>query len=195
VTRKISKRVNIITYYSYKDKYVVPTFFSNHFQKYREMKYEGAFVIDPVPGLYSDTPVFALDFKSLYPSIIIGLNLSPRNLVLIEDHYAATAGSIKVDNLNKSKCVFEGGRVLVGQILSRTSEQIYPKILKILFNKRVGYKKIMEEAETEYERKAYESKQLALKIFMNTFYGALGDRTQSGIYNPLMAGIITYTGK
>jgi DNA polymerase elongation subunit (family B) len=53
----------------------------------------------------------------------------------------------------------------------------------------------MEAATTEYERKAYESKQLALKIFMNTFYGALGDRTQSGVYNPLMAGIITYTGK
>lgn len=35
----------------------------------------------------------------------------------------------------------------------------------------------MEAAQTEYERKAYESKQLALKIFMNTFYGALGDRS------------------
>jgi DNA polymerase elongation subunit (family B) len=113
-----SKTVNIITYYSFKDGLVVPTFFSNHFQKYRELKYEGAFVIDPEPGLYSETPVFALDFKSLYPSIIIGLNLSPRNLVLIEEHDASTARHVVVDNLNKSKCLFDGGRVLVGQILN-----------------------------------------------------------------------------
>ncbi|MCK5594468.1 MAG: ribonuclease H-like domain-containing protein, partial [Candidatus Aenigmarchaeota archaeon] len=39
---------------------------------------EGAFVVEPEPGLYTDIAV--LDFKSLYPSIIVSHNISPETL-------------------------------------------------------------------------------------------------------------------
>jgi len=42
-------------------------------------KYPGAFVPEPKPGVYI-SPVIALDFASLYPSIIIANNLSPETI-------------------------------------------------------------------------------------------------------------------
>lgn len=39
-----------------------------------EVGYEGATVIDPVKGYYTD-PIVTLDFSSLYPSIMMAHNL------------------------------------------------------------------------------------------------------------------------
>jgi len=49
--------------------------------------YQGATVLDPVPGLHGgpDTWVQVLDFQSLYPSIIIAMLLCMMNLVLPDD--------------------------------------------------------------------------------------------------------------
>jgi len=41
--------------------------------------YEGAFVYDPVPGIYSE--LFCFDFSSLYPSLILEWNIGPDTLV------------------------------------------------------------------------------------------------------------------
>lgn len=73
------------------------------------MKYEGAYVKEPVPGLYKDHPIFALDFKSLYPSIIIGLNLSPSNVSLVGQYDTNLMDNDKYNKLideNKYICVF-----------------------------------------------------------------------------------------
>lgn len=43
-------------------------------------KYPGAYVPEPHKGV-SLTPVIALDFASLYPSIIMAHNLSPENVI------------------------------------------------------------------------------------------------------------------
>ena len=43
-------------------------------------KYPGAYVPEPHKGV-SMTPVIALDFASLYPSIIMAHNLSPENVI------------------------------------------------------------------------------------------------------------------
>jgi DNA polymerase delta subunit 1 len=47
-------------------------------------KYPGAYVPEPHKGA-SMTPVIALDFASLYPSIIMAHNLSPENVLEPED--------------------------------------------------------------------------------------------------------------
>lgn len=172
------------------------------------MKYEGAYVVDPTPGLYNEHPIFALDFKSLYPSIIIALNLSPMNVELLETHDVNMLGKDRYDKLyaqNKYLCVLldkekRPTKVLVGNVKKpyvfgdHSTMTIYPRILQILFNKRVEYKKIMESSDSDYLKSHMNSKQLALKIFMNTFYGSLGD-SSSKMYNPLVAGIITNTGR
>ena len=45
-----------------------------------EGKYEGAVVIEPIKGYYTD-PVATLDFASLYPSIMMAHNLCYSTLI------------------------------------------------------------------------------------------------------------------
>jgi hypothetical protein len=50
--------------------------------------YEGAIVLDPVPGFYT-APVGVADFASLYPSTIISENISHDTLVWVKDYNEA----------------------------------------------------------------------------------------------------------
>ena len=43
------------------------------------MEYEGGFVYEPIPGLYHYIP--CLDFKSLYPTVMISHNIDYRTFV------------------------------------------------------------------------------------------------------------------
>ena len=57
-----------------------------------EGKYEGAVVIEPTRGFYTD-PVATLDFASLYPSIMMAHNLCYSTLIpyhLIKNHDPST---------------------------------------------------------------------------------------------------------
>ncbi len=52
-------------------------------------KYEGAFVFEPVPGLYDDLAMF--DFTSMYASVIVTYNLS-KSTYLRKDRFSKKAG-------------------------------------------------------------------------------------------------------
>lgn len=135
-----AKTINMVIYYSNKEQIIVPTVYYNVFtSQFSKVSYEGAYVEPPTPGLINDAPVFALDFKSLYPSIIIGYNLSPMN-VQLESIYQKDDLPASVGNTTH-KSILSDGRVLVGKIFKpyipsdQSSMTIYPKILKNLFNK------------------------------------------------------------
>ena len=49
------------------------TFWNNPHSYDETFEYEGAFVYDPIPGVYND--VYCFDFKSLYPSIMMDWNI------------------------------------------------------------------------------------------------------------------------
>jgi DNA polymerase elongation subunit (family B) len=51
----------------------------------KEDRYEGAIVLDPVPGFYSQSPIGVCDFASLYPSTIISEDISHDSLVWVKD--------------------------------------------------------------------------------------------------------------
>ena len=51
----------------------------------KEDSYEGAIVLDPVPGFYSQSPIGVCDFASLYPSTIISEDISYDSLVWVKD--------------------------------------------------------------------------------------------------------------
>ena len=51
-----------------------------------EESYEGAIVLTPKPGFYSESPVGVADFASLYPSTIISENISHDTLVWAKDY-------------------------------------------------------------------------------------------------------------
>jgi DNA polymerase elongation subunit (family B) len=50
----------------------------------QEESYEGAIVLDPIPGFYFDSPIGVADFASLYPSTIISENISYDTLVWVK---------------------------------------------------------------------------------------------------------------
>ncbi|MCL2148118.1 MAG: DNA polymerase II [Methanomassiliicoccaceae archaeon] len=109
---------------------------------------EGGYVHTMSPGLYHW--VCVLDFKSMYPSLIIAKNicfttLSPRGAI------AAPSGAR-----------FLSPDVRVG---------ILPKILSDLMRQRDGIKASMRTAADDVERRYLNGLQEAVKVLMNTFYG------------------------
>lgn len=55
-------------------------------------KFPGAFVPQPKTGVHI-TPIIALDFASLYPSIIIANNLSPETIIDSDTHFQSPHNS------------------------------------------------------------------------------------------------------
>ena len=47
--------------------------------------YEGAIVLNPDPGFYSQSPIGVCDFASLYPSTIVSENISHDSLLWVKD--------------------------------------------------------------------------------------------------------------
>ena len=111
---------------------------------------EGGYVHDMEPGLYHW--VLTLDFRSMYPSMIIANNIcfttmSPEGTI------ASPTGT---------------------KFLSRDQrEGLLPSILVSLMEERSATKKAMREASTADERDYYNGLQEAIKILMNSFYGVL----------------------
>ncbi|SVB82849.1 uncharacterized protein METZ01_LOCUS235703, partial [marine metagenome] len=115
-------------------------------------KIMGAFVYQPIPGVYKKIRVF--DFRSLYPSIIIAHNIDP--YTLSED------GENKI-NLPHKTVYFknEGGFI--------------PALLKNLLEKRSGIKSKLKNVDSESEMgKELDAQSYAIKILANSFYGYLG---------------------
>ncbi|HIH02093.1 TPA: DNA polymerase II [Thermoplasmata archaeon] len=111
---------------------------------------EGGYVHEMEPGLYHW--VLTLDFRSMYPSMIIANNicfttLSPEGTVV-----SPTGAKF----LSKDK-----------------REGLLPGILVRLMQERSATKKAMSEASSPDEREYYNGLQEAIKILMNSFYGVL----------------------
>jgi len=111
-------------------------------------KIKGGYVHSIEPGLYHWVSV--LDFKSMYPSIIMENNIC--FTTLSED------GDIESPT---------GVRFLSPE----QKEGILPGILKGLMEERDSVKEKMKEAGSQREKKYYGGLQAAIKVLMNSFYG------------------------
>ncbi len=117
-------------------------------QERKSRKIEGGYVHTIEPGLYHW--VCVLDFKSMYPSIIIKYNICFTTLSKDGDILSPTG----VRFLSKEK-----------------REGLIPKLLAELMKKRDELKRKMKEDPDN--RDYYDGLQKAVKILMNTFYGVL----------------------
>ena len=120
-------------------------------------KYEGATVLDAQTGAYY-TPITALDFEGLYPSIMIAHNLCYSSLV-IDERYANVPG-ITYETFGAYK-------------FAQDVPSLLPAILVELKQFRKKAKQDMATA-TGDMKKVYNGKQLAYKISMNSVYGFTG---------------------
>ena len=121
-------------------------------------KYEGATVLEAQTGAYYG-PITALDFASLYPSIMCAHNLCYSTLVL----------DPRYDNLPGVEYEQFGPHKFAQNVVS-----LLPTILTDLKAYRKKAKKLMAAAEGTPMEAVYNGQQLAYKISMNSIYGFTG---------------------
>lgn len=113
-------------------------------------KYEGAFVLQPVPNLYENIVFF--DFTSMYSSIIVSYNLSKTSLVDKKDK-------------NTTEVELENQKVYFSK-----EKAFFPSMLNEIINKRKEYK-------TEYKKNPSpinKARSNAYKLLANASYGYQG---------------------
>ena len=171
--------------------------------------YEGAIVISPKIGMYLDTPVAVLDFNSLYPSSMIGENLSPDTFLFKKvysksgklDHYEGiTTEKLKGLSGYREVSYDEDGCKCVCAYMQPTPDQplskgLIPTALEIMLKKRKEARKKMEDpALDDAQKSVYNGLQLAYKVVANSIYGQLGSRT-SPIRKMCVAACTTAVGR
>ena len=147
----------------------------------KDAKYAGAYVKEPIPGVYDYVVNF--DLNSLYPHLIQMYNISPETL-LDQRHPSVTVDKIlnqEIDfELYKDYAVCANGAMYRKDIRG-----FLPELMEKMYNERVIFKKKMIEAKKAYEKqktKELEKEiarcnniQMAKKISLNSAYGAIGN--------------------
>ena len=110
-------------------------------------KYAGAYVKEPVPGVYDW--VVSFDLTSLYPSLIMQFNISPETL-LEEKIKNVSVDKIIHKQVNfgnlENKCVTANGC-----LYDKTKRGIFPELVEKIFNDRQIFKKKMLNEEKNLE--------------------------------------------
>ena len=169
----------------------------------------GAYVKSPTPGRYKC--VYDLDLTSLYPSIIMTLNISPETKVTKLDNfdgkgYVQNLDTHYTDGWNGWETAEELRNYLVknkysiaanGVVYDTQIKGFLPTILDTWFNERVEYKNLRKDYEKkgdEAKAEYYDRMQLVTKILLNSFYGVLGN-PGFRFFDPDNAVGITSTGQ
>jgi DNA polymerase elongation subunit (family B) len=148
----------------------------------KDSKYAGAYVKEPIPGMYDW--VVSFDLNSLYPHLIMQYNISPETL-LDEKHPTVTVDKILNQDLTfelyKDKAVCANGAMFRKDVRG-----FLPELMEKIYEDRTIYKKKMLAAKQEYEKTKNKELvkeiarcnniQMARKIQLNSAYGAIGNQ-------------------
>lgn len=115
--------------------------------------YLGGYVKEPEKGLWEN--IIYLDFRSLYPSIIVTHNVSP-------------------DTLEKEGCKNYDVAPIVGYRFCKDFPGFIPSILGDLIAMRQDIKKKMKSTIDPIEKKMLDYRQRAIKLLANSYYGYMG---------------------
>ena len=148
--------------------------------------YPGGYVKPPHVGLHEW--VVSFDLNSLYPNIIVQWNMSPETII----------DNVR-ENIDPDKCLAgyenpnpDHALAANGVYFRKDKQGVLPKIIVDYYNERKAVKKLMlasqQEKETidknnkielyrvERDIARYENQQMAIKILLNSLYGALGNK-------------------
>ena len=164
--------------------------------------YAGAYVKDPQVGLHNW--VVSFDLNSLYPHLIMQYNISPETILgMTEDHPGVD------DMLTKT---YDTGFLSAanqtmtpnGALFTRNKHGFLPELMQKMYNDRKGTKKQMLQAAQKFEQTKdvqfrnvipkLHNKQMALKIALNSAYGAVGNQ-YFRFYDIRIAEAVTYGGQ
>jgi DNA polymerase elongation subunit (family B) len=114
----------------------------------KDSKYAGAYVKEPVPGIYDWVVNF--DLNSLYPHLIMMFNVSPETLI-DERHPTVTVDKILNQELNfemyKDYAICPNGAMFRKDVRG-----FLPELMEKMYNDRVGYKDMMIKEKKELEQ-------------------------------------------
>lgn len=176
--------------------------------------FTGAFVKNPMPGLYDW--IFSLDLQSLYPSIIRSLNISPETKMgyvrnwNVEEHTKRQIVAYVVEEVDSQTTVEMEYDAFVefmkdndlclsanGVLYTQDKRGIIPEILDKWFAQRIEYKGLMDKHFAEGNKELgeyYDRRQHIQKIFLNSMYGVLG-LPVFRFYDVDNAAAVTITGQ
>jgi DNA polymerase elongation subunit (family B) len=148
----------------------------------KDSKYAGAYVKEPIPGVYDWVVNF--DLNSLYPHLIMQYNISPETL-LEERHPSVTVDKILNQEINFE--MYKDYAVCAnGAMYRKDVRGFLPELMEKIYEDRTVYKKKMLAAKQEYEKKKTKELekeiarcnniQMARKIQLNSAYGAIGNQ-------------------
>ncbi len=187
---------NIIYVYLAKQKIVIPP----KKEATKNDKYAGAYVKQPIPGMYDW--VVSFDLNSLYPHLIMQYNISPETLH-DQRHPSANVSKLLNEEIDTSS-LSEQTLAANGTLYTTKYQGFLPKLMQKIYDERVIYKKKMLSAKQEYENNpTVELKkeiarcnniQMARKIQLNSAYGAIGNE-HFRYYRLEMAEAITLSGQ
>ncbi|MCA1814032.1 MAG: DNA-directed DNA polymerase [Halobacteriales archaeon] len=122
--------------------------------------YEGGLVLEPAQGLHDD--IVALDFSSMYPSIMVAHNVSPETFVPDE-----VAKAFRAEELWQAP--------EVGHRFLKEPQGFFPAIVDELVGTRKRWKQQLRATKPGSPEHAMANvKQQTLKILTNAFYGYTG---------------------
>ncbi|MDY9927736.1 DNA-directed DNA polymerase [Methanosarcina sp.] len=139
---------------------------------------KGGEVLEPKKGLLEN--VLILDYKSLYPTIMMAHNLC-YTTVVTRNQDRPEGETIKPPS---------GGEFVPPEVY----RGIVPSILEDLLNQRGETKKRMKRASDENEYRVLDATQLAIKILLNSFYGYSG-YARARLYSLPLANAVTSFGR
>ncbi len=183
--------------------------------------YAGGYLFCPKAGIYNY--VFDEDLTSLYPSIIMTINIGKETMVgrivdaddrnnrlgLNDLKCRDYAEELIVENIKRNRTKVNIGRIVAmveqndlsisanGVMFSTDRESVLSTILKKWFDERVLYKNKMQKAFKSGDKElgaAYHMKQYTMKILLNSLYGA----TALGSFrygNVILSEAITLSGQ
>ena len=178
-----------------------------HQRKHQEKseQFSGAYVKDPQVGFHNW--VVSFDLTSLYPSLMIGTNISADTIsdesidVTIEDllNKKIDTSFLKEKNL----CLAANGK-----LFHRDKQGFLGELMDMMFKKRAEAKKKAQEYESQIEKTEdpkekeklkklfakYDTLQKGYKISANSCYGGIGNE-YSRFYDTRQAEAITLTGQ
>lgn len=186
--------------------------------------YEGAVVLKPECGVYTEDNIAVNDFNSLYPSCMISEGLSSDSKVwakeydldnnLVKQEGVCLNGVFIYDNLPnytyidveydmytyrrltpKGKAIrMVSGKRVVRWAQFPVGKAIMPSILEELLRARSDTRKKMATESNPFLRKMLDNRQLAYKVTANSLYGQTGAKT-SKFYDKDVAACCTAVGR
>jgi DNA polymerase elongation subunit (family B) len=180
-------------------------------------KNPGAYVAEPKNGFKESLVSF--DANSLYPNVMISLNLSPETKVgrvektsdneVIIQHVSGKQFQLAKDKFAHFVKQEELSLTKAGFLFTQKKQGIIPEFLDYYYKQRVAIKKDLytvktklqtlkkgtkEYKETYFEYERLNTKQMVIKILINSCYGYMGNK-QAPIGDDDIASSVTLTGQ